>query len=410
MARLLARFPQPITLLAALALAGCGTAQSLPPTAVPPQPTAAAVVPRATTAPPPTMLPTTAPPTREPATETAAPTVTTEAPTLSPTLAATQEAAPALDRALRLREPRMEGDDVRVAQERLVELGFEQVGTPDGIYGPATEAAVRAFQQRRGLDVDGIIGQQTWASLFATAEGADVAPIIHARTGFLLGGASGGAWLTPEAVAASLGDGRRFRMFSAAAETGMARGAAPRSVDVPCPETLVVSLSPVADPADVVAFGGDWDPLPRIASPFALDDPALIAAVAETLRAEGLAQPEVQLTQALRVDLEGDGRDEVLVSASRLAEPRTTIAAGDYSVILIVRADGSVTTVASEWYDKPADFGASVEHRIAGLLDLNGDGTLELLSEWGYYEGGGASVYQITEQQATAVLGASCGV
>lgn len=35
----------------------------------------------------------------------------------------------------------------------------------DGIFGPQTESAVKAFQQSKGLTADGIVGPQTWPRL-----------------------------------------------------------------------------------------------------------------------------------------------------------------------------------------------------------------------------------------------------
>ena len=53
---------------------------------------------------------------------------------------------------------------VCIAQDDLNTLGF-RTGGLDGIYGQATQNAVIAYQTRRGLIADGIVGCNTWRSL-----------------------------------------------------------------------------------------------------------------------------------------------------------------------------------------------------------------------------------------------------
>ncbi|MDQ3990714.1 MAG: N-acetylmuramoyl-L-alanine amidase, partial [Actinomycetota bacterium] len=59
------------------------------------------------------------------------------------------------------------GEHVRDVQARLTALGFavEQVEAGEHRFGPSTESAVRAFQQDRGLLVDGLVGSDTWEEL-----------------------------------------------------------------------------------------------------------------------------------------------------------------------------------------------------------------------------------------------------
>ena len=41
--------------------------------------------------------------------------------------------------------------------------------TPDGIYGPATERAVKAYQKKHGLKADGVVGPATWGEINGNA-------------------------------------------------------------------------------------------------------------------------------------------------------------------------------------------------------------------------------------------------
>jgi peptidoglycan L-alanyl-D-glutamate endopeptidase CwlK len=80
------------------------------------------------------------------------------------------------------------GVEVKQLQQALKAAGFDPGGV-DGDFGPNTTAAVRAFQQNRGLSVDGVAGQQTLDALGITFTGASAAP-----------GGSVTAGVTPEIV------------------------------------------------------------------------------------------------------------------------------------------------------------------------------------------------------------------
>ncbi len=60
------------------------------------------------------------------------------------------------------------GDTVRTIQTKLKNWGY-YFGSVDGIYGSNTEGAVRKFQQKNGLGVDGVVGTQTLQALGMSA-------------------------------------------------------------------------------------------------------------------------------------------------------------------------------------------------------------------------------------------------
>jgi len=57
-------------------------------------------------------------------------------------------------------------EQVQTAQYLLSEHGHQIVA--DNIFGPKTDAAVRAFQSAAHLTVDGVVGPRTWGALIVT--------------------------------------------------------------------------------------------------------------------------------------------------------------------------------------------------------------------------------------------------
>jgi chitosanase len=66
-------------------------------------------------------------------------------------------------RMLRLRRPFMQGQDVREVQDALAKATLDVEA--DGVFGPASETAVREFQRRKSMTADGIVGPATRSAL-----------------------------------------------------------------------------------------------------------------------------------------------------------------------------------------------------------------------------------------------------
>jgi len=141
-------------------------APTVPAAALTPQPASQSTKQAASS--PATKAATTAPPASRPPTPTfqaTSPSAEGSAPRKTlPALAS----GPAFSRTLQLAAPRLNGPDVRAAQNRLIALTLGgQGGQGDGWYGPNTAKTVRDFQGANQLKVTGVIDRATWNALFS---------------------------------------------------------------------------------------------------------------------------------------------------------------------------------------------------------------------------------------------------
>ena len=105
--------------------------------------------------------------------------------------------------------PGSTGDPVRRAQRALRRTPDPSL-VVDGIFGPATEAAVKTFQQGQSLTVDGIVGPQTWQALpdggpMPTLRQGASGDVVRSLQHVLTQGAPGQWNRTPQGIDGSYG-------------------------------------------------------------------------------------------------------------------------------------------------------------------------------------------------------------
>jgi hypothetical protein len=258
-----------------------------------------------------------------------------------------------------------------------------------------------------------------------TVRAADLHPIVEIETGYFFGGSENEKWIKADQAAKSTAKKTTYEVYSLTKQAGQITAGKPKSVDEPCPDTLIVSLS--SKPKDgVIGLAATWNALPR--KPVIADatQSVYVEAVRDFLKGRGIADPKVRIRRILRVDLDGDGEEEVLISATNyFSEDKSDHSAapfpeapiesprpGSYSIVMLQRVvAGHVQTklVAGEVYAKPGESVAPNVYNLAAVLDLNGDGKLEVIVHSFYYEGGQTTIYRCEPDKIEEVLSVECG-
>ncbi len=159
--------------------------------------------------------------------------------------------------------------------------------------------------------------------------------------------------------------------------------------------------------------GPDAQPrLPRAQNP---NQESYQRAVATLLRARGLNVTRAKLTQLLRVDLNGDGVEEVLMVAQSRPDYGHTPQekSGDYSIIALRYVDKGVAKTAildASISKKDVAFSAPGYFEVMSCVDVDGDGKMEIVGANGYYEGNGFEVWQFDGRSVKSVISDGWGV
>ncbi len=249
-------------------------------------------------------------------------------------------------------------------------------------------------------------------------------PIVDMEGGCLLGGSVDGKWVKAEEMATRMSGGDKYRLFDLKGEDNKnVTGGKPKSQGPPCEDTLYVDIPQefflsLSEGKPYIGFPGKWNPMPRIPKSENTNSPVYRNVVAAHLRSKGIGRPDVKILKIVRIDLEGDGVEEVLIQASRVNRwgNSNTItpdpSAGDYSFVMLRKMNlGKVQNIMldEEYHKKTERFTAPDEFKLVAVLDLNGDGVMEVITSGEYYEGNWKTVYEIKGNKAVDVIGCGCG-
>lgn len=254
-------------------------------------------------------------------------------------------------------------------------------------------------------------------SVFTISAQTRIVPIVEMKVKGLLGGVQNGKFVDAKTTAAKLKGGENYTLFGIeGVNEGEFTIGKPKNDQDVCDDFYYVEPSEEIASGVALGDGYKWNPTPRVPKSIELNNATYKKAVTDILRTKGIAKTTIKITQAVRIDLEGDGVEEVLIAATFYKGGLTAGAArNDYSFVLlrkIVAGKVRNIVVAGDFITKNIEFGAPNEYEISAIADLNGDGKMELILHSAYYEGALSWAVEMKGNKPVdiKILAIGCGV
>ena len=246
---------------------------------------------------------------------------------------------------------------------------------------------------------------------------AQTFPIVDAHYGYLIGGINAGKWIESIDATDSVKPGTKLPVYGVLGNVGTVGVVKLDTQNEPCEDRPIVKLRPPKMTNAQIAFTANWNALPRKPKSVGKDQQTQHAGIVrEFLRERGLRDPIVHISQIVSVDLDGDGLDEFVISATHYKngdEIPEEPSANTYSFVMIERVVEGKTKaelVDGEFYPEAKGDTPPNRFQIAALLDLNGDGKIDIVLRSAYYEGDEISVYEYQPTSIKKVLSVGCGL
>jgi hypothetical protein len=239
--------------------------------------------------------------------------------------------------------------------------------------------------------------------------------IYDAHTDALLGGLKDALWVDASTAASALLGGEQFDIYHLDQRLSQAIGSASMPIDGIC-AGHTVHLTPQPDhPYALAVAGATWDVALRPATPVSLSQ-AERQAVADLLAGQGLtvSASDLQVSEAIGADLDGNGVGEIIVQASQLKDDGRfpAVDAGDHVVIAVLMEIGGrlhAEPLILNVYSQADDLAFPWDYKASGILDLNGDGILEVILAGARWEGKSTVVYSVgTAGGSASVMERTC--